>query len=169
MATARRQAPVWLWPDPRGGRFVVLHGDRKGPPIPIAPLSPLLYTGLAAPTSYSSGEGGRVGSGGPLRSPCRRRNRVGWACLRSPCRWLRSLAHNNIMYPSPLRQFPNFWLHIPCLYANFSVDTHRLFEVRHSLLCSASRMEYIGQVVVQCCLAVAIPLRSTQGKGGFSK
>ena len=26
------------------------HGDRKGPPIPIAPLSPLLYSGFASPT-----------------------------------------------------------------------------------------------------------------------
>src|SRR2546422_340404 len=113
----------------------VRHGDRKGPPIPIAPLSPLLYTGLAAPTSYSSGEGGRGGSGGPLRSPCR------WLIgpLRSPCRWLRSLAHNDFPHPSPLRQFPYLWLHIPCLYADFSIDTHRLFEVRHSLICSAGR------------------------------
>ncbi len=54
----------------RAERLVILHGDRKGPPIPMAPPSPLLYTGSAAPTSYSSGEGGWVGSGGPLRSPC---------------------------------------------------------------------------------------------------
>ncbi len=46
------------------------HGDRKGPPIPTQPPSPLLYTGLAAPTGYSSGEGGAMGMGGPLRSPC---------------------------------------------------------------------------------------------------
>ena len=29
----------------------VKHGDRKGPPIPIAPPSPLLYTGFAAQRS----------------------------------------------------------------------------------------------------------------------
>ncbi len=46
---------------------MIQHGDRKGPPIPIAPLSPLLYTGFAAPTSYSSGEGpcGRHAGGTP--------------------------------------------------------------------------------------------------------
>src|SRR6266446_724690 len=37
---------------------------------PTQPPSPLLYTGLAAPASYSSGEGGAMGMGGPLRSPC---------------------------------------------------------------------------------------------------
>jgi len=31
------------------------HGDRKGPPHPTLPPSPLLYTGFATPTSYSSG------------------------------------------------------------------------------------------------------------------
>ena len=46
------------------------HGDRKGPPIPIAPPSPLLYSVGAAKPVYSSGEGGWVGPGGPLRSPC---------------------------------------------------------------------------------------------------
>jgi len=35
---------------------------------------------------------------------------------------------------SPLDQFPDFWLYIPCLYADFSINTHRLFEVRHNLL-----------------------------------
>ncbi len=39
--------------------------------------------GRATTLVYSSGEGGRVGMGGPLRSPCRRRNgRVG-PCGRS--------------------------------------------------------------------------------------
>ena len=43
-----------------------------------------------------------------------------------------------------------------------------MFEVRHGLLCSAGRIEYIGQIVVQCSLAVTVPLCSTQGKGRFS-
>src|SRR6266478_8929896 len=53
------------------------HGDRKGPPGPTQPPSPPLSTGLAAPTEYSSGEGGAMGMGGPLRSPC-------WITNRSP-------------------------------------------------------------------------------------
>jgi len=53
---------------------VLQHGDRKGPPLPIAPPSPLLYDVGAAKPVYSSGEGGGVGQGGPLRSPCWRRN-----------------------------------------------------------------------------------------------
>src|SRR5712692_7443599 len=60
--------------------FVVMsyqHGDRKGPPRPTQPPSPLLYTSFAAPTSYSSGEGSAMGMGGPLRSPC-------WITNRSP-------------------------------------------------------------------------------------
>ncbi len=52
------------------GHTIPQHGDRKGPPIPAQPPSPLLYTALAAPTEYSSGEGGAMGPGGPLRSPC---------------------------------------------------------------------------------------------------
>src|SRR6266478_5952504 len=46
------------------------HGDRKGPPGPTQPPSPLLYDVGAAKPVYSSGEGGAMGMGGPLRSPC---------------------------------------------------------------------------------------------------
>ncbi len=46
------------------GHTVPQHGDRKGPPGSTQPPSPLLYTGLAVPTSYSSGEGGAMGMGG---------------------------------------------------------------------------------------------------------
>ena len=49
---------------------MIQHGDRKGPPIPIAPPSPLLYSVEAAKPVDSGGEGGWVGPGGPLRSPC---------------------------------------------------------------------------------------------------
>ena len=50
--------------------MVPQHGDRKGPPIPMAPPSPILYDVGAAQPVYSSGEGGAMGMGGPLRSPC---------------------------------------------------------------------------------------------------
>ncbi len=53
-----------------GERLVILHGDRKGPPGPTQPPSPLLYSVGAAKPVYSSGEGGAMGMGGPLRSPC---------------------------------------------------------------------------------------------------
>ncbi len=51
------------------------HGDRKGPPDPTLPPSPLLYDVGAAKPVYSSGESGAMGMGGPLRSPCRIINR----------------------------------------------------------------------------------------------
>ncbi len=54
----------------RGEGLVIQHGDRKGPPGPTQPPSPLLYSVGAAKPVYSSGEGGAMGMGGPLRSPC---------------------------------------------------------------------------------------------------
>ena len=59
----------------RGEQLVIQHGDRKGPPCPTQPPSPLLYDVGAAKPVYSSGEGGAMGMGGPLRSPC------WWLCL----------------------------------------------------------------------------------------
>src|SRR3989442_7904292 len=55
--------------------FRLRHGDRKGPPDPTLPPSPLLYDVGAAKPVYSSGESGAMGMGGPLRSPCRTTNR----------------------------------------------------------------------------------------------